>query len=132
MLTTLREHLWLAEHETRSYFSALLEYVELWERWLAKTMPNEVLERLQHGEGSLKKFYEHISLFLDELDAAFSLIASTPNVGHPYRRSPVAGTRRILLAHSRYHVYYAPLDDELIVLPVWHASRGSGPPFRLK
>jgi hypothetical protein len=33
---------------------------------------------------------------------------------------------------SRYHVYYAPLDDALVVLAVWHASRGTGPPLRLK
>ena len=32
------------------------------------------------------------SLFLDELDAAFALIASAPNVGHPDRRSPVDAT----------------------------------------
>jgi plasmid stabilization system protein ParE len=70
--------------------------------------------------------------FLEELEAAFALIGSAPNVGHPYRRSPVAGTRRVLLVRSRYHVYYVPLDDELVVLAVWHASRGSGPPRRLK
>jgi plasmid stabilization system protein ParE len=72
------------------------------------------------------------SLFLDELEAAFALIASAPNVGHPYRRSPVAGTRRVLLLRSRYHTYYAPLDDELVILAVWHASRGSGPPLRME
>jgi plasmid stabilization system protein ParE len=70
------------------------------------------------------------SLFLDELEAAFALIASAPNVGHPYRRSPIGGTRRVLLTRSRYHVYYVPLGDELVVLAVWHASRGSGPPLR--
>jgi plasmid stabilization system protein ParE len=70
--------------------------------------------------------------FSTRLAAAFALIASAPNVGHPYRRSPVGGTRRVLLARSRYHVYYAPLDDALVVLAVWHASRGSGPPLRLK
>lgn len=64
------------------------------------------------------------SLFLDELEAAFALIASAPNVGHPYRKSPVRGTRRVLLAGTRYHVYYVPLGDELVVLAVWHASRG--------
>jgi plasmid stabilization system protein ParE len=69
--------------------------------------------------------------FSRELEVAFALIGSAPNVGHPYRRSPVAGTRRVLLVRSRYHVYYVPLDDELVVLAVWHASRGSGPPLRL-
>ncbi len=38
----------------------------------------------------------------------------------------------MLLARSRYHVYYAPLDDEVVVLAIWHASRGSGPPLRVK
>jgi plasmid stabilization system protein ParE len=72
-----------------------------------------------------------LSLFLDELEDAFALIASAPHVGHPYRRSPAAGTRRVLLARTRYHVYYVPLGDELVILAVWHASRGSGPPLRL-
>jgi plasmid stabilization system protein ParE len=69
--------------------------------------------------------------FLDELDAAFALIGSAPNIGHPYRRSPIGGTRRVLLARTRYHVYYAMLGDQVVVLAVWHARRGSGPPLRL-
>ena len=72
------------------------------------------------------------NLFLDELEAGLALIGSALNVGHLYRRSPVGGTRRVLLAGSRYHVYYVPLDDEVVVLAGWHASRGSGPPLRLK
>ena len=72
------------------------------------------------------------SLFLEELEAAFALIGSAPNVGRPYRRSPVEGTRRVLLARSRYHVYYIPVDDdEVVVVAIWHASRGIGPPLRL-
>jgi len=71
------------------------------------------------------------NLFLDELEAAFTLIGSAPHVGHPYRRSPLGGTRRVLLARTRYHLYYALLGDEVVVLAVWHARRGSGPPIRL-
>lgn len=70
-------------------------------------------------------------LFVDELEAAFALIGSAPNIGHPYRRSPVGGTRRVFLAGTRYHVYYALLGDQVVVLAVWHARRGSGPPLRL-
>ena len=69
-------------------------------------------------------------LFLDELTASFEIIGHTPQVGRPYRRSPVPGTRRILLTGSRYHVYYLPGVDEVIVLAVWHAQRGIGPPLR--
>lgn len=72
MLTTLRDHLWLAERETREYFPTLLEFVELWERWLSKTLPNEVLERLHHGEGQLKAFYDHIEGMHDRLRTAVS------------------------------------------------------------
>ncbi len=71
-------------------------------------------------------------LFLDELASAFTLIGHAPQAGHPYRRSPIPGTRRVLLARSRYHVYYIPLDDEVLVLAVWHARRGGGPPLRLE
>lgn len=70
------------------------------------------------------------SLFLTEVAAAFEIIAATPHIGRRYRQSPVPGTRRILLKGTRYHVYYARHADELIVLAVWHAQRGVGPPLR--
>ena len=70
-------------------------------------------------------------LFVDELAASFVIIEATPQIGRPYRRSPVNGTRRLLLKATRYHIYYAPLDDDLIVLALWHARRGEGPPLRL-
>lgn len=69
-------------------------------------------------------------LFIDELSAAFDVIGHTSHVGRPYRRAPVAGTRRVLLSRTRYHVYYVPQKDEVWVLAVWHARRGSGPPLR--
>jgi plasmid stabilization system protein ParE len=71
------------------------------------------------------------TLFLDELEAAFSLIGHAPDVGRSYRRSPIVGTRRVLLPRTRYHVYYVQLEGVVLVLAVWHAKRGSGPPLRL-
>jgi plasmid stabilization system protein ParE len=70
-------------------------------------------------------------LFIDELAAAFDVIGHTPQVGRPYRQSPVSGARRLLLKTTRYHVYYVPGDQDVRVLAVWHARRGSGPPLRL-
>ena len=70
-------------------------------------------------------------LFADELAASFDITGHAPNIGRPYRRSPVPGTRRVLLKGSRYHVYYVPRVDEVRVLAVWHAQRGVGPPLRL-
>lgn len=69
-------------------------------------------------------------LFLDELSEAFELIANMPQLGHLYRASPIAHVRRLLLPRSRYHVYYVVRSNEVLVLAVWHARRGFGPPLR--
>lgn len=70
-------------------------------------------------------------LFADELAASFDLIGHTPNIGRLYRRSPVPGTRRVLLNGTRYHLYYVPSADHVVVLAVWHGQRGTGPPLRV-
>ena len=70
-------------------------------------------------------------LFMVELAAAFDMLGSSPLIGRSYRRSPVAGTRRLLLKAARYHVYYAPRGADVVVLAVWHAQRGVGPPLRM-
>lgn len=70
-------------------------------------------------------------LFLDELAASFDTIGHAPHIGRLYRRSPVPGTRRVLLAACRYHVYYVPQPEDVKVLAVWHARRGVGPPLRM-
>ena len=69
-------------------------------------------------------------LFLEELSGGFELVARAPHIGRLYRRSPVPGTRRILLRGTRYHVYYVPADHEVRILAVWHGERGAGPPLR--
>ena len=70
------------------------------------------------------------AFFVNELTAAFDVIRATPYIGRLYRRSPVAGTRRLLLKGTRYHVYYVPLAQDARVLAVWYAQRGNGPPLR--
>jgi len=71
------------------------------------------------------------NLFVDELAAAFDILAHAPHIGRLYRQSPVPDTRRLLLMETRYHVYYVPRGDEVRVLAVWHAQRGVGPPLRV-
>jgi hypothetical protein len=60
MLTIFRDNMWLAEPETRVFFTPLLEFVEVWERWLARSIPHEVVRALGHSESQLHPFYEHI------------------------------------------------------------------------
>ena len=69
-------------------------------------------------------------LFLTELAGSFDMICHAPYIGRLYRQSPIAGTRRILLKATRYHVYYVAVTEDVRVLAVWHARRGVGPPLR--
>lgn len=60
MIEVFRENYYLAEPATKAYFKDLLEFVNLWDRWLKKAIPREVLEDLDHGEEILLPFYAHI------------------------------------------------------------------------
>ena len=69
------------------------------------------------------------TLFLDELEHAYELIRSQPQLGQPARASRIQGVRRVALRRSRYYVYYRIANDEsaVVVLSVWHTSRGLDP-----
>lgn len=67
MVAIFRDNLWLAGSDTRAHFGKLLEFVEIWERWLARSLPAEVLETLQHSETELQPLYEHLQQRHDEL-----------------------------------------------------------------
>lgn len=67
MAKLFRENYWLADPDTRSYYQQLIEFVELWDRWIAKSIPGEVIERLGHSEDKLKAFYEHLQQKHDSL-----------------------------------------------------------------
>lgn len=46
MARLFRENLWLADPDTREHYEHVIEFVEVWDRWLAKSIPVEVTERL--------------------------------------------------------------------------------------
>ena len=56
MVRTFRDDFWLADVDTRSHFRALLEFVEIWERWLVQAVPHEVIRAVGHGESALRMF----------------------------------------------------------------------------
>ncbi len=68
-------------------------------------------------------------LFLDELDQAVDLLSEVPDIGSPFRRSRIAGVRRLLLKRSKYWLYYFHDRQRLrvYILAVWSTSRGSDP-----
>lgn len=69
MAKLFREHLWLADPDTREYYQHLMAFIELWDRWVAKSIPGEVIEHLGHSEDNLKPFYEHLQRRHDDLRA---------------------------------------------------------------
>ena len=69
MLDTFRDNMWLAEQETRRYFAELLEFLEIWDRYLKNALPGELIKALGHSEERLQPFYQHLEKKHDELRA---------------------------------------------------------------
>jgi hypothetical protein len=67
MVDHFAANMWLAEPETREYFGDLVAFVDIWERWINKTLPVEVLRELHHSEAKLLPFYEDLARQLDAL-----------------------------------------------------------------
>lgn len=67
MREMFRQNLWLLDVDTREYYSRLVEFVEVWDRLLANSIPGEVMERLGHSEENLNPFYRHLEQRHDEL-----------------------------------------------------------------
>jgi plasmid stabilization system protein ParE len=62
-----------------------------------------------------------------DFQEAVALLASQPGVGASSSTMRHPGLRRLYLSRVRYHIYYQVLDERLVVVAFWHASRGSGP-----
>jgi plasmid stabilization system protein ParE len=66
--------------------------------------------------------------FRTDLGGAFTLLTRQPGVGVKVGNTRLAGVRRLHLGRIRYFVYYRVQgNDELVILSVWHSSRGKGP-----
>ncbi|MBA3506730.1 MAG: type II toxin-antitoxin system RelE/ParE family toxin [Betaproteobacteria bacterium] len=63
----------------------------------------------------------------EDLKAALNLLPQKPCVGVKVAGSRLSGTRRLHLGRIRYFVFYRVKGEDLIVLSVWHSSRGRGP-----
>jgi hypothetical protein len=67
MLTLFTDRYHLAAPDTRAFYEVFLEFVEVWNRWLAESLPPEVLRKLGHSEDTVKPFYEHLELTMQQL-----------------------------------------------------------------
>jgi hypothetical protein len=70
MVSLFRDKLWLADIDTRHYYPVLVEYLDIWERWVDNSLPPELVERTGHTEARLRPFYKHIQAHYEELRAA--------------------------------------------------------------
>ena len=57
MVDSFTAKMHLAEPCTRQHFGALVEFVELWERYLRGALPSEVVRRIGPNEENLSAFY---------------------------------------------------------------------------
>lgn len=73
ILDLFTDKYWLADNDTRTYYQDFLEFVEIWERYLAEALPGDVIQKLEHTEENVLPFYEHVeqklSILQDEIGA---------------------------------------------------------------
>lgn len=67
MVDLFADNMWLAEPPTREHFGALVEFVEIWDRWLGGTLPKETVPLLGHSEENLQPFYKDLATQLNRL-----------------------------------------------------------------
>ena len=63
----------------------------------------------------------------EDLRAAFALLVIQPGVGTKVTNTRAEGVRRLHLGRVRYYVFYRVVKGDLVVLSVWHSSRGAAP-----
>ncbi len=60
MLKIFRDNYYLAEPDTANLYSALSDFIDIWDRVLARSLPFEVNLKLEHGGKDLDLFFEEL------------------------------------------------------------------------
>jgi len=60
MLEHFNQRLYLCESSTIAYHAKLVEFVEIWNRFLSETIPRSVLRNREHSETELHPFYQDL------------------------------------------------------------------------
>jgi hypothetical protein len=69
MLKLFTERYHLADADTRKFYSDFLEFGEIWNQFLAGSLPVEVLQKLGHDEENVKPFYDHLEAKMAQLQS---------------------------------------------------------------
>jgi hypothetical protein len=67
MLAHMTKHMGLAEPSTVKHYGALVEFVEIWNRGLKRTLPAKVVIRIGHEERKLDSFYQDLEMQAERL-----------------------------------------------------------------
>jgi len=67
MLALFTDRYHLADADTRTFYPLFLEYLEIWNIWLAKALSAEVLRELDHREEKVQPFYENLEQKMQQL-----------------------------------------------------------------
>jgi len=65
----------------------------------------------------------------EELAEAFALLTSQSAIGAPALNTKTRDVRRVHLARVHYYLYYRVRGEQIVVLALWHTSRGTAPPL---
>lgn len=68
-------------------------------------------------------------LLATEFSEAVELLRESPDVGANYANAALPNAKRYLLRRTRFHVYYLVRHEALVVVALWSAIRGHGPPL---
>lgn len=90
MITIFTSRIHLADASTRAYLAELIDFPEVWDRWLDESLPKEILARLDHSERRLFPFYEDLGKARSKIAgrnhrSIFGLLTACP---HSPSRSP--------------------------------------------
>jgi hypothetical protein len=69
ILDHVTKNMWLAEPSTLTHYGTLVEYVEVWNRSLEKSLPTDVAFEIDHDEQKLYPFYEDLKSQFEHLQA---------------------------------------------------------------
>jgi len=62
MVNILKNNYWLAEEQTKDHFPTLVKFVEVWERYLSRSHPMDVIKEINVSENELMPLYKDIEL----------------------------------------------------------------------
>jgi hypothetical protein len=59
--------MYLGERATLPYLPELIEFIEIWDRWMDKSLPRTALAAVNHGENRLYPFYNELEKQFESL-----------------------------------------------------------------